>query len=421
MNFSSLHRNIKIRVITSFFMRIVGSMIFPFMAIYFSERLGTALTGVLLCLNVILGIFSGFYGGYLADKIGRKRVMAMGLVINIIAYSLMTIANSPWFESVWITFVMFTINSICNSLVGPAAEAILIDSSTKENRNFMYSLTYWSLNVAAMIGSLLGGLFFNEHRFELFIGLTVTSGITLFMVIFVMTDEYVPKTVVEKVHVIRDMINSYKVVIVDKAFMAFTFAIVFLWSLENHGANYIAIRISHEFTPIDLHLLSFPKIHLDGIKVVGFLLSQNTVLVVLFTLFVSAWIRKSNQKNMLYIGIACYTVGYLFLGFSNIVWVIFIAGFINTIGEIIYTPIQSTMRAELMNESARGAYSAFSSISYQLCNLIGALGITLYSWIGSQGMLIVLAISGFVSFLLFRYSFKLSESKQERKLEYKTF
>ncbi len=35
MGFWSMHRNIKIRIITSFLKRTVSTMIFPFMAIYF--------------------------------------------------------------------------------------------------------------------------------------------------------------------------------------------------------------------------------------------------------------------------------------------------------------------------------------------------------------------------------------------------
>ncbi|WP_391204485.1 MDR family MFS transporter [Psychrobacillus sp. L4] len=388
-------------------------MIFPFMAIYFTDRLGASITGGLLVLNVILGIISGFYGGYLADKVGRKKVMAVGLFVNVLAYPIMALANSPWFDSVWLTFILFTINGVSSSLSGPATEAMLIDSSTRENRTYMYSLSYWSLNISAMIGSLLGGFFFKEHLFELLIGLEIACIITLFLVLFIMTDEYIPKKVVKKVNIIRDVINSYKVVIVDKTFVIFTFAIVFLWSLEEHGVNYIAVRIAEEFKPIDLNFLNLPSLHLDGIKVVGFISMENTFLVVTFTMFAVAWIRKVDPKTMLYIGILCYTLGYIFLGFTNSIVIIIIAGFVNTIGEIIYTPVLSSIKAELMNENARAAYSAFSSFSYHLTRLIGALGITLYSWIGSYGMSVVITLSGIVSFFLFRASFKLKKTQQK--------
>ncbi|MEB2495081.1 MFS transporter, partial [Peribacillus frigoritolerans] len=50
MGFWSMHRNIKIRIITSFLTRTVSTMIFPFMAIYFSVKLGSAIAGALLLI-----------------------------------------------------------------------------------------------------------------------------------------------------------------------------------------------------------------------------------------------------------------------------------------------------------------------------------------------------------------------------------
>ena len=337
MKFSLLHKNIKIRIFTSFFMKIVGSMVFPFMAIYFSEKIGASLTGMLLIINVVLGMFTGLYGGYLADKVGRKNIMVTSLAITMTSYSFMAIANSPWFESVWITYFMYTIIGISGSLSGPATDAILVDSSTKENRTYMYSLTYWTHNVSLMIGSIFGSFFFKEHRFELFIALTITSLITLLMVAFVMTDAYVPKTIVEKVHVIKDMVKSYKVVIKDKAFMAFTMGIVFLFSLEAHGANFIAVRLAKDFKPFDFQFFNFPKVNIEGVNIVGFLLTENTVLVVLFTMFVVVWIHKRDPKKMLYLGLILHTLGYVFLGFTNSIFIIFLAGLVTTFANFLYS------------------------------------------------------------------------------------
>jgi len=43
------------------------------MAIYFSEKLGQAITGLLLLANVCAQILMGFYGGYIADRWGGER------------------------------------------------------------------------------------------------------------------------------------------------------------------------------------------------------------------------------------------------------------------------------------------------------------------------------------------------------------
>lgn len=70
--FKDLHRNIKIRIYTSFLSRVVGSMVFPFMAIYFAKELNVVYAGILLLIQVIVQFIAGLYGGYLADSMGRK-------------------------------------------------------------------------------------------------------------------------------------------------------------------------------------------------------------------------------------------------------------------------------------------------------------------------------------------------------------
>lgn len=49
-------------------------MIFPFMAIYFSIKLGSAVAGALLLINVIASLVIGLYGGYVGDRLGVKRL-----------------------------------------------------------------------------------------------------------------------------------------------------------------------------------------------------------------------------------------------------------------------------------------------------------------------------------------------------------
>lgn len=71
--FKSLHPNIRIRIYTSFLSRVIGSMIFPFMAIYFTYQINATIAGILLMINIAVQFIAGLYGGYLADLVGRKK------------------------------------------------------------------------------------------------------------------------------------------------------------------------------------------------------------------------------------------------------------------------------------------------------------------------------------------------------------
>lgn len=72
MRFRDLHPNIRIRFAESFLGNLLGKMIHPFMTIYFADRFGLSMAGLLLMLNVLVGMLAGFYGGPLADRVGSK-------------------------------------------------------------------------------------------------------------------------------------------------------------------------------------------------------------------------------------------------------------------------------------------------------------------------------------------------------------
>ncbi len=69
------------------------------------------------------------------------------------------------------------------ALLSPAAEAMIIDDSTPKNRSFIYAVDYWAMNLSIMFGSMIGGMFFNEYRFELFTLLSLSSLVVLYIIL----------------------------------------------------------------------------------------------------------------------------------------------------------------------------------------------------------------------------------------------
>lgn len=62
--FRTLHPNIRIRIYTSFLSRVVGSAVFPFMAIYFTDKINATIAGILSCSTISIGFIRGLPGGY---------------------------------------------------------------------------------------------------------------------------------------------------------------------------------------------------------------------------------------------------------------------------------------------------------------------------------------------------------------------
>ena len=418
VKFSDLHRNIQIRIVTSFLTRAVGSMVFPFMAIYFTETLSPTWAGILLMLNVVASLITAFYGGYIADRIGRKKVMITGQWIIILSFIGMAVANSPWFLSPWTTFFMMLLNSVANGLINPAAEAMLIDVSTKETRHFMYSISYWTVNLSTMIGAMVGGWFFKTHRFELFVGMVIIGLITFLLISKWMTEEFKPTKKPEKVHVIRDLVDSYRIVVKDTKFMIFSLSSILVLALEFQRNNFIAVRLEKDFPSRTFHFFEEMQLNLDGIRMLSFITTENTLLIVLFTIMIANWVKGKKELPLLYLGALIQAVGFGVMSFQNIIPILLLASLIQTIGEMIYVPVHQTIMADIIQDHSRGAYMAINGLVFQGAKMLGALGIILGSYIGGYGMALTYLVLAVFSILLFKIALQSKHLvKKEQSLE----
>ncbi|MCP1122520.1 MFS transporter [Bacillus sp. 3103sda1] len=416
MGFWSMHRNIKIRIITSFLTRTVGTMIFPFMAIYFSVKLGAVLAGFLLLLNVIASLIVGLYGGYIADTLGRKKVMIIGQVIQVVSIACMGVVNSDYIDSAWLTFVFLLINSIGSGVMNPATEAMLIDVSTPENRKMMYSINYWAINLSIAIGAIFGGLLFEHYRFQLFMLLTGIALLTLYLITVYMEEVYVVQKKAEKKNVLKDMVNNYRVVVKDRAFIVLCLASICALSLEFQINNYIGVRLQKEFETITFSLWNGNHFDLTGIRMLSWISTENTVLVVLFSALVVKIMNHFQDRKVLYTGLFIYTIGFTLFGASNSLWILLLAGLFQTIGEMMYVPVSQSIRADMARDDARSSYMAINGMVFQIAKMVGTLGIMIGSIVASWGMSILFCLIGISSILLFKKAVDMYH-RQEKKVE----
>src|SRR5512141_2959273 len=71
-------------VVVSFIDRIGGTLLFPFFALYITQKFNVGMTqaGILLGMSSLFGMVGGAIGGALTDKCGRKRLILFGLIFS---------------------------------------------------------------------------------------------------------------------------------------------------------------------------------------------------------------------------------------------------------------------------------------------------------------------------------------------------
>ena len=149
MKWRDYPQNVKVRLFTSFFIRVLSSAVIPFMALFFAQEMSKLWAGVFLVMTVIVGFLSNLVGGYVSDRFHRKKILIISSLISACMLVLMTVSLLPE-KSIMVLFVVaFILFTISSSMEYPAMEA-LIDSTTPKNRKAIqqiigYPIYRWPL------------------------------------------------------------------------------------------------------------------------------------------------------------------------------------------------------------------------------------------------------------------------------------
>lgn len=405
MSFLKLHINIKLRLVVQFISIVGSNMIFPFLAIYFSEKLGSAITGILIFFMVLMGVLGNFIGGYFADHWGRKKWMVFSEIFVTISFLLIALTNSV-FELPSITFFLLLINTFFSGSFVPAVQSMIIDASTQENRKLVFTISYWTMNLGIAIGTLLGSFLFQKYEFELFVTLSIISLFSTLITQFFMLETKKdvdnslgikePKTISKE---LKNLISNYSIVIKDRKFLIFFVSGILILSLENQITNYIGIRLTNEVSPKDINLFG-SIFNLDGLKLTGLLQTENTIIVVFFMGFITFVFKKFSDRFVLYIGIFIYAIGYAILSLTTSPWVLFTSMAILTIGEIMYSPIRQTLLADLTPSNNRSSYMAVNQLTFQFAKMSGGLFIILGEFLSGGIIALTYVLMGIFSIYL---------------------
>ncbi|MDN3954443.1 MDR family MFS transporter [Sporolactobacillus laevolacticus] len=404
MNLQDIHPNIKLRLVMQFLSGLVSMAIIPFLAIYFAQKIGTAETGIVLILIVISGVIGGFIGGYLSDKIGRRKIMIYSELGVLISYLFIAICNSPWFDLPYVSVVFFCINMFCGGMLQPAAQAMIIDVTDSESRKLVFTISYWLGNVSSAIGGIIGAFLFKNHLFELFIGISVISLLSILTTVFFITETYIvqpaPMPSNNKGNSSLKIFQNYAPVFKNKLFMFYIIGAILIFSLEQSLSSYVGIRLEKDIPQQSVSLLEFDFI-LDGTKMLGFLRTENTILVVMLSTIVLFLFKKWSDRWTLLSGMFIFSVCFSTFAFTNNVLFLFILMFIGTIGELMYVPIKQAMIGDLAPANARSTYMALSSLSFYGAIIVASMLIVVGEWIRPIYMAVVFLTLGIMGTFLY--------------------
>ena len=349
-------RAFKVLTLATFIDMLGGFLLIPFFALYITARftVGMVEVGFLFSINAAGNIIGGLIGGALADKYGRKKLILFGLTVSGIGNILMGLV-----DNLGLFFVLAASLGLIGSLGGPARQAMVADLLPKEKQAEGFGILRISFNLSATIGPIIGGILATQSYMLIFIADAVSSMITAIIVFYVIPETKPQKEEGKPEETMMKTIIGYKEVLKDWVYMAFlsVSAIMIIVYMQMNSTLAVFLNGVHNFPASGY----------------GLLLSMNAFIVVIFQFWIARKISKRNPMKMMTFGTFFYVIGFGMYGFVSEVYLFFVAMILITIGEMIVTPIGTTVASSFAPEDKRGRYMAMYGFHWSIPNLFGVL------------------------------------------------
>ena len=334
--------------------RLGGFMLYPFFALYLTQKfnIGMSTVGILFAIFSLSGMVGSALGGALADRMGRKVVIIISLVLS--SLSALGMGFAPTLE---IFIAVVAIVGTLSSIGHPAHEAVVADLLPPDKRAEGYGIIRVIFNLAVIIAPPIAGLLIARSYLTLFIVDAAISLISATIVIFALPETKPQAHAHAKPESMKQTFAGYGRVFKDTRFVAFIGVTVMMTLVYMNMNSTLGVFMRDQH---GMPALSF-----------GSLLSLNAVIVVLCQFWVARKLEKYKPMLMMAAGSLLYAVGFAMYGFVPTFALFAVAMIIITIGEMIVSPFQQSMVASFAPEDMRGRYMAVSGLTWSIAFTVG--------------------------------------------------
>lgn len=368
-----------------------GSMVLPFLGVYFSEQLKLSLqeAGALLSCYGLGAILGAYLGGRLTDKAGYFKVQVVSLFLCVPGLLLI-----PHLKNIYFLSGILFLQSSISEVFLPANAVAITRYSSVENRARAFSLNRLALNLGFFIGPSLGGLL-SSVSYSLIFYVNAAAALISGSIIYLYFRKKKPPVSAEKtVH------PSFRSPYRDLSFLIFIFFCILY-----------ALCIMQLFSTLPLF---YQYTGLSKIEI-GMLFGYCGILLFIVEMPLVNWAAKTfSTIHTVVLGLFLLFAGYLILAFYSDLYSIILSITLISLSNVLVIPFLSTIasvRAEGKNMGAyMGLFGGIFSVALFLAPLSGSFIAGHYGfsrlWL-IISVVIIIALSG----IYYTYTQKLSGEK----------
>ncbi|GAA3930335.1 MDR family MFS transporter [Actinoplanes auranticolor] len=359
----------------------LGAFVVIYLAIYLTQALdfSQSQAGLVLGAYGVGGAIGTMTGGVLADRWGRRPTL---LTAQFGAAALMLALGFA--EGFWQLAAGALLLGVFADGVRPAFQAMMIDIVPERDRIRAYSLNYWAINLGFASAAVLAGFAAQFDYLLLFVVDAATTLATAVISLIFLAETRPARTAARPQRGRAARGPGLGTVFRDRVFLAFLVL------------NFFVVLVVMQ------HMSTLPiSMTADGLSpaTFGWVIAINGLMIVAGQLFVPKLIDGHDRTRVLALATLIMGVGFGLNAFAGTVALYALSVVIWTLGEMLQSPSNSALIAELSPAELRGRYQGVSSLSWSagsaLAPIVGGvvqqhLGSTVL-WLGCAGIGVVVA------------------------------
>ncbi len=361
--------------------------------------------GLFFTISQIVPLVLQVLGGWISDKIGRLRSIAIGSLFGLGAFI------SPIFIPTWQwLYLSETLNAITRSLIGPSFGAFIAEETPEEHRGKVYGITDTIYTIVTVIGPPLAGWLADTYGFRIM--LVVAAGIyvcatTIRLILAKVAGKKRQEHHDDKLS-LKNLKGNFKTIL--------GLAIaggVLTWLLITDGVRDIAFSMSFRLMPIYLE-----DIGGMSLQQIGWLTSFFGIASMVTTIPAGWFADRFGERIAIAMGFFLEFVAMLllinvnsFAGFAS-VWAVF------GVGVGLMSPAYQSLLSKVLPERLRGTGFGLIHASLGIFSLPApAIGSLLWKAINPQAPFYITAIFALLTIIPAWFKFKLNKRDLERAAE----
>ena len=182
------YKNLRRENYVLFFGRVVtnlGAMVWPMLTLIMNQKMGMSAStvAVVMVLAGVVLLPVSILGGRLADRCNKKMLIVVCDTISVVFYIILGIIPLTT-----ISIVFMLLAAACQSMEGPAYDALIADITRTEDRERAYSLQYLGANLGLVLSPTIAGFLFKNALWLAFIISGVAIGCSTLLIYFKVKD-----------------------------------------------------------------------------------------------------------------------------------------------------------------------------------------------------------------------------------------